>query len=519
VSQGSSENNRLPPPASEGRVVFVGAGPGAHDLLTARAIARLREADVIVHDRLVPDGLFTAVAAVAERIPAPESGGGEDRGSAIGRLLVELASRGRLVVRLKGGDPGIFSRLEEELEPLRAADIATEFVPGVTAALAAAAAAGVPLTSRGAASSLTLVTGHDAEGKSPRLDFGRLAAVPGTIAVYMGVEQAAHWCDALMAGGLDPATPVTIVGQCSWPEERIAVSTLARCAADLAVGGWRPPAVMLVGQASRTSASGPLGEAAVLVTRPAGQADSLAALVRAAGGRCLHEPLVEIVPPESWQPLDAAIGRADTYDWIVFASVNGVHGFRERLRAAGRDGRALGTSRLAVIGPATREAVESCGLVADLAPDDFSSEGLVAALAAAPPRTRFLLVRADRGRDLLRDTLEARGHVVDEVVAYRSVPVDRLDEQRLAALDATRIDWVTVTSSRIAETAVRLFGPRLRRWRIASLSPVTSATLRRYGLEPAVEAREATMAGLVEAMVSATGRVESAGGAPAARNA
>ena len=497
--------------------MFVGAGPGAHDLLTARAVTRLREADVIVHDRLVPDDLFAAVAAVAERIPAPEAVAGQDRGATIGRLLTELASRGRLVVRLKGGDPGIFSRLEEELEPLRTAGVAVEIVPGVTAALAAAAAAGVPLTSRASASSITLVTGHDADGKSPRVDLARLAAVPGTIAVYMGVEQAAHWSAALMAGGLDPATPVTIVGRCSWTEERIAVSTLERCAVDLSADGWQPPAVMLVGQACRTAQTRPLG--VVLVTRPAGQADELAGLVGAAGGRCLHEPLVAIAPPESWDPLDAAVERLDTYDWVVFASVNGVRGFMERLRAGGHDGRALGTARLAVIGPATREALESCGFVADLAPGDFSSEGLVDEFAGVPPRTRFLLVRADRGRELLRESLESLGHVVDEVAAYRSIPVERLDERRLAALDAAGIEWVTVTSSRIAETAVRLFGPRMRRWRIASLSPVTTATLRRHGLEPAVEAREATMAGLVDAMVAATGRVESAGGAPAARNA
>jgi len=498
--------------------VFIGAGPGAHDLLTVRATARLREADFIVHDRLVPEGLFTAIATSAECIPAPVPDAGEDRGAAVGRLLVELAASGRVVVRLKGGDAGIFSRLEEELEPLEAAGVAIEFVPGVTAALAAASAAGVPLTSRMSASSLTLVTGHDADGKSPALDFRRLATVPGTIAVYMGVEQAAHWSESLMAGGLDPATPVTIVGQCSWPDERIAASTLSRCAADLASGGWQPPAVLLVGQTCRTVRTGPLRAAGVLLTRPTGQVDALASFVRAAGGRCLHVPLVTIEPPSSWEALDAAIARADTFDWIVFASVNGVHAFVRRLRAGDRDGRALGTARLAVIGPATRDALESAGLVADLAPAEFSSEGLLEVLADSPPRSRFLLVRADRGRDVLRQTLKAGGHDVEEVTAYRSIPVERLDERRLAAIDAAGIDWVTVTSSRIAEAAVRIFGPRMRCWRIASLSPVTTATLRRHGLEPAVEAREATMAGLVAAMAAATGRVESAGDAPVARN-
>jgi uroporphyrinogen III methyltransferase/synthase len=490
---------------SAGRVVFVGAGPGAPDLLTIRALETLRTADVVVHDQLVPRAILDLAAPAAERLPVPRGSdacGDADPGEVAGQLLARLAREGRTVVRLKGGDPSVFARLVEELEPLREAGVVVEFVPGVTAALAAAAAAGVPLTSRSAASSLTIVTGHAADDKTAGIDFRTLASVPGTLVVYMGVEQLAGWSADLLAAGKPGDTPVTVVSRCAWPDQRIAFTTLGRCAADAARHGWRPPAAVIVGETAQPlAARGPLAGCGVLVTRPAGQGDELAALVAAAGGNCLHVPLVRIEPPDSWEPLDAAIARADTYDWIVFASANGVRAFVERLRQAGRDARALGTARLAAIGPATRRELDRAGLHADLAPDTYSSEGLVAAFTGAPGGGRFLLVRADRGRDVLRTELLARGHAVDEVAAYRNLPVDQVDSATLAAVDRAGVRWITITSSAIAEAAVRVFGDRLHRWQVASLSPITSATLQRAGIPVAVEASEATAAGLVAAII------------------
>ena len=500
----TSTTSRIEHPA--GRVAFVGAGPGAPDLLTLRALERLRSADVVVYDQLVPPAILALAGSATERLPVPRGAdacGETNPGEAAGHLLVRLARAGRNVVRLKGGDPSVFARLVEELEPLREAGIAVEFVPGVTAALAAAAAAGVPLTSRSAASSLTILTGHEADDKASGIDFHDLAALPGTLAVYMGVEQMARWSADLLAAGKSADTPVTIVSRCSWPEQRIATTTLARCAADAVRLGWQSPAVILVGEAAQPLLPpGPLAGRCVLITRPAGQGDELASLVRSAGGHCLHVPLVRIEPPVSWDPLDAAIARADTYDWIVFASANGVRSFAERLRHAGRDARALGTARLAAIGPATTRELAAVGLHADLAPETFSSEGLVEAFTALPRGGRFLLVRADRGREVLRHGLTARGHTVDEVAAYRSVSLESLDPESLELIERAGVDWITITSSAIAEAAVRAFGERLHRWRIASLSPITSATLARAGIPIEAEAAEATAAGLVAAIVA-----------------
>lgn len=486
-------------------VIFVGAGPGAADLLTLRAVDRLKRAEVVVHDRLVRSDVLALVPASAERICVDRSDVTDmDPGRQTGELLVRLAAGGRHVVRLKGGDPTIFARLAEELEPVRQAGLAVEIVPGVTAALAAAAAAGIPLTSRGAASSLSLVTGHEARGKVELCDLTGLASLPGTLAIYMGVERIASWSKRLIEAGRPGTTPVTVVSRCSWPDQRLATTTLADAARDAEREGWQSPAVLLVGGSVEPVTEGPLKGRLVIVTRPVGQEHEIASLVQAAGGACLHVPVLRITSPVEMPHLDAAIAQIDTYDWIVFASANGVRGFLDRLRATGLDGRALGTARIAAIGPATRRSLAEAGYACDLVPEEFRSEGLVESFAGLPRGSRFLLVRADRGRDVLRRSLEAAGHGVDEVPAYRSVPVEKLDTGTEELLAAAESPWLTVTSSAIAEEAIRLCGPwiRLRGWQIASLSSVTSAALRRFGLEPTVEAVEATASGLVAAIVA-----------------
>ncbi len=491
------------PIQNPGPVSFVGAGPGAPDLLTLRAAERIRAADVIVHDALVPSRLLDEIHPTAERIAvARDESARPNPGIATGRLLARLALEGRTVVRLKGGDPTVFARLTEELEPLRQAGIRIEFVPGVTAALAAASAARMPLTTRDAASSLTIVTGREADDKAEGVDFRALAALTGTLAIYMGVEQVARWSQELLRAGMPGTTPVTIVSRCSWPDQRIATTTLASCVADSARQGWQSPAVAVIGQAAAAAVedAGSLSGRLVLVTRPAGQEAELVAAVHAAGGSCLHVPAIRIADPPSWEPVDDAIARADTYDWIVFASGNGVRGCLGRLRAAGRDGRALGTAKLAAIGPATRRQLEDSGFHCDLTPQTFRSEGLAAALAGTARHGRFLLIRADKGRDVLRSELESLGHHVDEVVAYVSQPVESLPIDVADTIDRLPVAWITLTSSSIAEAAVRLFGDRMRQWRIASISPVTSATLLRAGFEPTVEAAEATVSGVVEAI-------------------
>jgi len=507
--------------SARGVVRFVGAGPGDPQLLTLRALRCLQEADVIVHDSLVPPAVLDAASTLAERIPVVRGSGegshgidpaaGADRqplaaidpGEATGRLLAKLAGGGRRVVRLKGGDPTVFARLAEELQPLREAGIPIEIVPGVTAAVAAAAAAGVPLTSRSDASSLTLTTGHraDAEGGC---DFPSLARLPGTLVVYMGLERIDAWTKSLLAAGADPATPVVAVSRCGWPDEKMRATTLAGLRDDSQLRGWPSPAVIIVGRvasvAGREPASpGRLAGRRVLVTRPAGQAGLFAAALAAEGAECLHRPVMTIEPPPQPDLLEEAVRQAASFDWIVFSSVNAVAAFTDQLGQWG-DARLLGTARLAAVGERTAAELAQRGLACDLLPQVQSSEGLLEAFASVPPGGRFLLLQADRGRETLQRQLAGRGHQVDRVAAYATRDVEALEPGEHEQLAKAGIDWIVFTSPAITAAAVRLFRDLLPGWRVACNSPASAERLAAEGLTATVVSAEPTMASLVEAI-------------------
>jgi len=538
-----------------GRVFFVGAGPGGRHLLTLRAADLLAEADVIVHDRLVHSSVLELAGSQARLIPAPAdtSEPAETlepaeatpsdapsapvcKGRAIGERLVSLSREAATIVRLKGGDPTIFARLAEEIEPLGRAGVPWEVVPGITAAAAAAAAARIPLTSRSSSSSLTLLTGHEALGKRSDGSLALLAAAGGTLVIYMGVERAEEWSMALVEAGRPADARVAVVSRCGCPEERILHTTLGEVPRALA--SVEAPAVAVVGdvvaegppfddavlQGPRAASGaecrpdGPERRAAaglaglrILLPRPEGSASELSERLRGLGAECLEIPVIRIEPPASWQPLDDAIRSADRQDWIVFASVHGVRAFTERMRLLRRDGRHLGTVRLAAVGQTTAAALLACGLVCDLAPREHASaEALADRLLAADgaaPRSRFLLVRADRGRDVLRARLEAAGHSVSEVCGYRSVDVVALSPQDARALEERPVAWVVLTSPSVARGVARLFPPRHLAWaRVASISPLTSAAAREVGIRPDVEAVTPSAGAILESILAAESR-------------
>jgi uroporphyrinogen III methyltransferase/synthase len=243
----------------------------------------------------------------------------------------------------------------------------------------------------------------------------------------------------------------------------------------------------------------------VLVTRPeVGSAeDPLAHRFREWGAQVLVQPAIQITNPPDWAPVDEALARLVEFDWAVFSSASGVRFFLQRLTQLGGDARRFQGVKLAVIGPGTAEALAEYGLRADLVPGEFRAEALAHALAPAAAGQRFLLIRASRGREVLRERLQAAGASVEQVVAYSSTDVEKADPQITSLLAAGKIDWVTVTSSSIAAALVHLFGDLLRRTRLASISPVTSAALRELGYPPTVEARDYTLSGLASAVLEA----------------
>ncbi len=493
-----------------GHVLFVGAGPGQADLLTVRATRSLECADVVVYDTLVSPAVLNLIKPDAQKISLSEILGGstgKDVGRIIGNCLATYATNNRNVVRLKGGDPTIFARLREEIEPLNEQFISFEIIPGITSATAAAAAAGTPLTSRNISSSLTIVTGHEAKEKQDTIDYEKLSIQEGTVVIYMGVDQVRHWSDALLKAGRASDTPVTFVSRCSWPDQRIIQTTLAACAADIDSAQLPSPAVAVIGETPlrnphHDDVKLPLQGCRVLVTRPAGQADSVIAEVTQRGGEAMHLPLIEIVPATDTQELKSAITEAWSFDWIVFTSVHGVDHFCRELRLLGRDPRALGTARIAAIGPATATALENYGFVCDLIPDRYLSEGFVAAFKQDPDQKRFLLIQAERGRDVLRKELIAAGHEVRQVAAYATRATTADQHTAIRMIEQFPVTWILLTSSFIAETAVKIFGSRLHSWKIASISPITSSKLTQLGYPVTTEASEPTMTSLLDSIES-----------------
>ncbi|MFO0904684.1 MAG: uroporphyrinogen-III C-methyltransferase [Pirellulales bacterium] len=506
-----------------GRVYLVGAGPGDPGLLTLRGLECLRRADVVLYDYLVNPVLVRHSRADAERICLGRHGRSRQwTQDEIQNEMVRHARAGRIVVRLKGGDPAVFGRVAEECAALRAAGIPFEIVPGITAALAAGSFAGIPITHREVASAVALVTGQeDADKEESSLDYAALARFPGTLVVYMGVTTVARWSAQLLAAGKPADTPVALVRRCSLPDQQMVRCTLGTVAQHLTPASkLRPPVIVIVGPVVDMADQlawfdrRPLWGTSVLVSRPVDQADELADPLRERGAEVWVQPAITIGPPDDWTPVDGAIERmarragrgAPEFDWLVFSSGNGVRYFLDRIAARGHDLRILGGAKLAVIGPGTAAALADYRLQADLQPPEYRAESLAEVLAAPAQGKRCLLLRASRGRDVLPARLAQSAAYVEQVVVYASRDAAVADEEVRDRMRRGDIDWVAVTSSAIARSLATLFGDDLRRCRLVSISPLTSETLREQGFAPAAEAVEYTTDGLIAALEEAVAR-------------
>ncbi|MGD8866063.1 MAG: uroporphyrinogen-III C-methyltransferase [Gemmatimonadales bacterium] len=492
-----------------GTVYLVGAGPGHPGLITMRGIECLRQADVVLYDYLVNPAIVEYAPLSADLVGLGHHKSGRALSPAeITARMLEEARKGRTVVRLKGGDPSVFGRGAEEEEALRTAGIPYEIVPGITAGLAVAAYCEIPITHHEEASAVAIITGRERDEKTESHLGCGLADFPGTLIYYMGVRRVAEWSGALIEQGKSPETPVAIVRWCSRAQQRTIRCTLGTVVNVVEEQDIRPPAVFVVGsvvgRAPEVSwfESRPLISARVLVTGSPGTAEPLRDGLGALGAEVMTRPVIRVTDPPDWAPVDAALKRLGDYDWLVFSSANGVDYLLRRLYDSGADVRRLGRAKLAALGSGTAERLTRYSLRADLVPEQFVAESLVGALVAEARDRRFLIARTDRGRNILAAELEKAGARVDQVVVYGSVDVEEPDPGAVAALSAGEIDWVTVTSSAIARSVVRLYGDALRQARLASIGPLTSATLRELGYEPAVVASPHSTSGLIDAIVT-----------------
>ncbi|HKG36309.1 MAG TPA: uroporphyrinogen-III C-methyltransferase [Solirubrobacterales bacterium] len=495
--------------ARRGVIYLVGAGPGDPGLMTARALELVGTADVIFHDRLIPDGALDGARDGAELVyVGKEPGRASVSQDEIGERLVRAAREGRSVVRLKGGDPFVFGRGGEEGEALSAAGVEFEVVPGVTAGVAATAYAGIPVTHRDDASAVAFVTGHEDPGKGgSALDWEALARFPGTLVFYMGVRRLAENAAALIEAGRNPAEPAALVERGTLPGQRVVAGTLETIAADAERAGAGAPAVVVIGEVgARRDALAwlerrPLHGRRVVVTRARAQASGLAATLRALGAEVVELPAIRIEPRIESDEVRAAVGALHTYALVCLTSPNGAHLLFEAMVEQGRDARALTNATVAAIGPGTAAALAEHGIAADVVPERFVAEALVEALETVEVSGRPVLVaRAAEARDLLPDALAGRGAKVDVVPLYETVR-EAPDEDAVEA--AQSADYVTFTSSSTVRNLTEALGERMPSdARIVSIGPVTSAAAREAGLEVHAEAERHDVDGLVEALLA-----------------
>jgi uroporphyrinogen III methyltransferase/synthase len=497
-------------------VYLVGAGPGDARLLTVRAAELIDNADFIALDALVSKEIAARIPKTAEVVYVGKRSSAHSLPQdQINRLLIEEAKKGRHVVRLKGGDPFVFGRGGEEAEEIVAAGVPVEIVPGISSSIAGPAYAGIPVTHRSYATSLTLVTGHEAD-ETTGIKWPALAQLDGTIVFLMGFANLPVIAKKLTDHGMSPDRPVAVISNGTRPEQRTVTGTLRNIEQRVAEAKLPTPALIVVGEVVKMHdvinwfESKPLFGRKVVVTRAREQASHLVQLLADSGASVLQFPTIEIASPDSWDSLDRVIdGR---YDLVVFTSVNGVRGYFDRLFSKGEDARVLAGSLIAAVGDTTAAELRARGIIPDLVPDKFMSSALLPMLEENQRGVHVAVIRAAEGSDDFIIEMRRRGAEVDLGVAYRNVAVESDLEELRKLISDNAIDVVTFTSgstvdnffSRLtAEERSRLLGRAI----IASIGPVTSQAIKRYGRGPDVESGSASVAALHDAVVDAVAAV------------
>lgn len=486
-----------------GKVYLVGAGPGDPELLTLKGLRALQEADVVVYDRLANPQLLEWARPDAERVyvgkearnhPSPQAD--------INELLVRHAREGKVVCRLKGGDPFIFGRGGEEAERVIQAGIPWEYIPGISSFIAAPGYAGIPVTYRGLCSTFAVVTAHEDPTKpSSMLRWDHLASLD-TVVFLMGVERLERIVERLLAEGRAAETPVAVVSWGTLPRQRTVEGCLANIVERVRAAELKPPAVTVVGAVAglrgrlRWWDNQPLFGKRIVITRPREQAAEFGRKIEAGGGEAIYCPTIRI------EPLEPDLSLLDTsYHWVVFTSANGVNSLIAALRAGGADLRRLGPARIAAIGPETARAAATAGLHVDFVPSRYVAEQVAAEFPEPIAGKRVLIPRAQEAREVLPEVWRKQGATVDVLPVYRSVPdrsgVDALRER----LDRGEVDAVTFTASSTVQNFRRLLPEAsLEDVKVACIGPITAQTAQELGYRVDAVAETFTIPGLIEAL-------------------
>ena len=493
----------------KGRVYLVGAGPGDPGLITVRGRRLTRRADVILHDRLVPrtlldscrtEALLVDVGKVPGRVASIQD--------EINTLLIEHARAGRIVVRLKGGDPFVFGRGYEELEACRAADVPCTVVPGISSALAAPTSVDVPLTRRLLERSFAVITGNTEDDTLPDHDYAALAKID-TLCVLMGRQNLAALADRLIAAGRSPETPACVIADATWSTARTVAGTLATIATRADNAGLKPPVVTVIGataslarppsQPTRSAITSPLVGRRLILTQAQRCGSELARRLRQAGATVIDVPLIKITYPETTPPVDEALRRVRQFDWIILTSVHGVRGFWRRMDALQLDARALSGVQIAAVGPGTARELAPRGITADFVPLVHQGTALVKEWTEVAGRSgqKVLLPQGSAALPTVREGLLAAGADVTQVVVYETHATepsamirDRLQQEA---------DALLFCSPSAVQNYARL-GLNGRAKAVACIGPTTANAARRAGMQVDIEPDAPGGAGLAAAL-------------------
>jgi len=500
---------------SIGKVYLIGAGPGDPGLITVKGLECVKRADVIIYDYLANERLLEQRRPDAELIYVGKQGSRHTLPQdEINGLIVRKAREGKLVARLKGGDPFIFGRGGEEAEELADSNIPFEIVPGVTAATSVPTYAGIPLTHREHTASVAFVTGHEDPTKpESKVHWDKIATGIGTLVFFMGMKNLQNIVDNLVSHGRDPKTPVALIQWGTRTDQRVVTGTLQDIVSKVKEAKLGPPAIIVVGEVVKLRQklnwyeSKPLFGKRIVVTRSRDQASVFAEKLIDLGATTIEFPTIEVVPPASWDELDGAVNTIETYNWLVFTSANAVRFFMERLRALGKDLRMLKGVNICVVGPKTAEALESYGLRPDLIPSEFKAEGVLSALGGVKVKgQKFLIPRAKVARETIPDKLRDLGALVTVATAYENVKPAADAERAKKLFEEKKIAAITFTSSSTVNNFIEILGQKeykslLEGVVVACIGPVTAKTAEEHGMKIDIMPKEYTIPALVEAMV------------------
>lgn len=501
---------------SKGIIYLIGAGPGDPGLLTLKGKMLLAKADVVVYDRLVGDEILSFARQDAEFIyVGKESGRHALKQEQINEVLVNKAGEGKMVVRLKGGDPFLFGRGGEEAVHIKERGFDYEVVPGITSAIAVPAYAGIPVTHRDASSSFAVVTGHEKpDKKASSINWPQLSAGIDTLVFLMGMENLEYICNQLTENGKPDDTPVALIRWGTRSNQEVLTGTLASIVKEVKQFNFQPPAVIVIGEVVNLRSTlkwlenKPLWGKKILVTRSRKQASTLVQKIQSLGGIPVEFPTIEIVKEPDLGELKIAQNNLNKYNWLVFTSVNAVDIFFDELFANNHDIRDLYGIKLCAIGPATGDRLRYKGLKVDLMPEEYIAEGILRAMSRlCTAGERVLMPRASGARDILPKTLRDQGLKVDEIIIYSAQPTGGRRNDMAENIEAGDIDYLTFTSSSTVQNFVDIIGadkvPLLKdKVTIACIGPVTADKAKESGLAASFIAKKYTIDGLLEAILN-----------------